>query len=212
MERKSTPRCCSLWAARRWRLVLSHKGQYELSLHDQCFNHHLSASSTQCLLPSTTEKATKLDPASCCSPVPALLSWRRAKSSSASTTKLWKVRGQQPHVCSLWTFIVLILLKHQLSYLCRYLRQLSQRRPVCSARAEWRQQTEGETLNWPHHMLCSCIKVCFDCVCLMFSSQGDVILQSDHVIETLTKVMICADKINSVNINQGRWETAVTLF
>lgn len=38
----------------------------------------------------------------------------------------------------------------------------------------------------------------------MFSSQGDVILQSDHVIETLTKVMICADKINSVNINQGR--------
>lgn len=40
--------------------------------------------------------------------------------------------------------------------------------------------------------------------CLMVSSQGDVILQSDHVIETLTKIGICADKINSININQGR--------
>lgn len=34
--------------------------------------------------------------------------------------------------------------------------------------------------------------------------QGDVVLQSDHVIETLTKIAICADKINSININQGR--------
>uniref|UniRef100_A0AAY4EPI8 Myosin Ic, paralog b n=1 Tax=Denticeps clupeoides TaxID=299321 RepID=A0AAY4EPI8_9TELE len=33
--------------------------------------------------------------------------------------------------------------------------------------------------------------------------KGDVVLQSDHVIETLTKVVICADKINSVNINPG---------
>uniref|UniRef100_A0A7N8X943 Myosin Ic, paralog b n=1 Tax=Mastacembelus armatus TaxID=205130 RepID=A0A7N8X943_9TELE len=33
--------------------------------------------------------------------------------------------------------------------------------------------------------------------------KGDVILQSDHVIETLTKIVICADKINSININQG---------
>uniref|UniRef100_A0A3B4BWF0 Unconventional myosin-Ic n=1 Tax=Pygocentrus nattereri TaxID=42514 RepID=A0A3B4BWF0_PYGNA len=33
--------------------------------------------------------------------------------------------------------------------------------------------------------------------------KGDVVLQSDHVIETLTKVAICADKINSININQG---------
>lgn len=40
---------------------------------------------------------------------------------------------------------------------------------------------------------------------MFVSSQGDVILQSDHVIETLTKIMICADKINSININQGRW-------
>lgn len=36
-------------------------------------------------------------------------------------------------------------------------------------------------------------------------SQGDVVLQNEHVIETLTKVAICADKINSININQGRW-------
>lgn len=41
-------------------------------------------------------------------------------------------------------------------------------------------------------------------VCLMISPQGDVVLQSDHVIETLTKIAICADKINSININQGR--------
>ncbi|MEQ2181227.1 hypothetical protein GOODEAATRI_009199 [Goodea atripinnis] len=34
--------------------------------------------------------------------------------------------------------------------------------------------------------------------------QGDVVLQCDHVIETLTKIAICADKINSININQGR--------
>lgn len=36
------------------------------------------------------------------------------------------------------------------------------------------------------------------------SSQGDVVLQSDHVIETLTKAAILANKINNVNINQGR--------
>lgn len=42
------------------------------------------------------------------------------------------------------------------------------------------------------------------CVCLLVSPQGDVVLQSDHVIETLTKIAICADKINSININQGR--------
>ncbi|MED6265824.1 Unconventional myosin-Ic [Characodon lateralis] len=33
--------------------------------------------------------------------------------------------------------------------------------------------------------------------------KGDVVLQCDHVIETLTKIAICADKINSININQG---------
>uniref|UniRef100_A0A3P8UYF8 Unconventional myosin-Ic n=1 Tax=Cynoglossus semilaevis TaxID=244447 RepID=A0A3P8UYF8_CYNSE len=33
--------------------------------------------------------------------------------------------------------------------------------------------------------------------------KGDVVLQSDYVIETLTKIAICADKINSININQG---------
>ncbi|CAG6007766.1 unnamed protein product [Menidia menidia] len=32
---------------------------------------------------------------------------------------------------------------------------------------------------------------------------GDVVLQSEHVIETLTKIAICSDKINSININQG---------
>uniref|UniRef100_A0AAQ5YZH6 Myosin motor domain-containing protein n=1 Tax=Amphiprion ocellaris TaxID=80972 RepID=A0AAQ5YZH6_AMPOC len=35
------------------------------------------------------------------------------------------------------------------------------------------------------------------------SFQGDVVLQSDHVIETLTKIAICAEKINNININQG---------
>ncbi|XP_060115033.1 unconventional myosin-Ic [Heteronotia binoei] len=33
--------------------------------------------------------------------------------------------------------------------------------------------------------------------------KGDVVLQSDFVIETLTKVAICANKVNNVNINQG---------
>uniref|UniRef100_A0A4W4F7F5 Myosin Ic, paralog b n=1 Tax=Electrophorus electricus TaxID=8005 RepID=A0A4W4F7F5_ELEEL len=33
--------------------------------------------------------------------------------------------------------------------------------------------------------------------------KGDAVLQSDHVIETLTKVAICADKINNININQS---------
>lgn len=36
------------------------------------------------------------------------------------------------------------------------------------------------------------------------SSQGDVVLQSDHVIETLTKTAMQAGKVNNVNINQGR--------
>lgn len=44
---------------------------------------------------------------------------------------------------------------------------------------------------------------------LLVYSQGDVILQSDHVIETLTKIAICADKINNININQGRWGAAL---
>uniref|UniRef100_A0A671NE51 Unconventional myosin-Ic-like n=1 Tax=Sinocyclocheilus anshuiensis TaxID=1608454 RepID=A0A671NE51_9TELE len=33
--------------------------------------------------------------------------------------------------------------------------------------------------------------------------KGDVVLQSEHVIEALTKVAICAEKMNSININQG---------
>jgi len=33
--------------------------------------------------------------------------------------------------------------------------------------------------------------------------KGDVVLQSDHVVETVTKVAICADKIHNININQG---------
>ncbi|XP_044286459.1 unconventional myosin-Ic [Varanus komodoensis] len=33
--------------------------------------------------------------------------------------------------------------------------------------------------------------------------KGDVVLQSDFVIETLTKIAISANKVNSVNINQG---------
>ncbi|XP_068126384.1 unconventional myosin-Ic isoform X3 [Hyperolius riggenbachi] len=33
--------------------------------------------------------------------------------------------------------------------------------------------------------------------------KGDVVLQSDHVIETLTKLAITAEKINNININQG---------
>lgn len=41
-------------------------------------------------------------------------------------------------------------------------------------------------------------------VCVPVYTQGDVVLQSDHVIETLTKIAICGDKINSININQGR--------
>ncbi|XP_047676444.1 myosin Ic, paralog b isoform X2 [Tachysurus fulvidraco] len=32
--------------------------------------------------------------------------------------------------------------------------------------------------------------------------KGDAVLQSDHVIETLTKVAICADKLNNINISQ----------
>lgn len=46
--------------------------------------------------------------------------------------------------------------------------------------------------------------LCVILIGLITVSQGDVVLQSDHVIETLTKVAICADKINSININQGR--------
>ncbi|ETE60452.1 Myosin-Ic, partial [Ophiophagus hannah] len=36
--------------------------------------------------------------------------------------------------------------------------------------------------------------------------KGDVVLQSDFVIETLTKIAVSANKVNSVNINQGREE------
>ncbi|XP_041097151.1 unconventional myosin-Ic isoform X2 [Polyodon spathula] len=33
--------------------------------------------------------------------------------------------------------------------------------------------------------------------------KGDVVLQSDHVIETLTKIAMSADKVNNLNITQG---------
>ncbi|XP_020780665.1 unconventional myosin-Ic isoform X1 [Boleophthalmus pectinirostris] len=33
--------------------------------------------------------------------------------------------------------------------------------------------------------------------------KGDVILQCEHVIETLTKLAICGEKVNNININQG---------
>ncbi|XP_036264522.1 unconventional myosin-Ic isoform X2 [Pipistrellus kuhlii] len=33
--------------------------------------------------------------------------------------------------------------------------------------------------------------------------KGDVVLQSDHVIETLTKMALSADRVNNININQG---------
>lgn len=39
---------------------------------------------------------------------------------------------------------------------------------------------------------------------LCLGPQGDVVLQSDHVIETLTKVALSADRVNNININQGR--------
>ncbi|KAI5099096.1 unconventional myosin-Ic [Silurus meridionalis] len=40
-------------------------------------------------------------------------------------------------------------------------------------------------------------------VCEDNKQKGDAVLQCDHVIETLTKVAICADKINNINISQG---------
>uniref|UniRef100_A0ABM5ENW1 Unconventional myosin-Ic isoform X2 n=2 Tax=Pogona vitticeps TaxID=103695 RepID=A0ABM5ENW1_9SAUR len=39
--------------------------------------------------------------------------------------------------------------------------------------------------------------------------KGDVVLQSDFVIETVTKVAIVADKVNSININQGSIKFAI---
>lgn len=39
---------------------------------------------------------------------------------------------------------------------------------------------------------------------LHLALQGDVVLQSDHVIETLTKTALSADRVNNININQGR--------
>lgn len=95
----------------------------------------------------------------------------------------------------------------------RHLSQLSQWWLVCSACAQWGQQTKGETKdesqklpeNVSHFI---CVKMLN--VCVPVYTQGDVVLQSDHVIETLTKIAICADKINSININQGRWESEQT--
>lgn len=85
---------------------------------------------------------------------------------------------------------------------CRCLGQLAQRRPVCPARARRRQQTEGE--NQPPCFRLNPSARSRGSDGPPVRSQGDVILQSDHVIETLTKIAICADKINSININQGR--------
>ncbi|TRY88037.1 hypothetical protein DNTS_000034 [Danionella cerebrum] len=43
----------------------------------------------------------------------------------------------------------------------------------------------------------------FHVACEDNKQKGDVVLQNEHVIETITKVAICADKINSINITQG---------
>lgn len=89
---------------------------------------------------------------------------------------------------------------------CRDLGQLAQRRPVRAARARWRQQTEGKKTT------CFCVNLWAwgaGSQGVPVSPQGDVILQSDHVIETLTKLAICADKIDNININQGRWAAAL---
>ncbi|XP_069082199.1 unconventional myosin-Ic isoform X1 [Pleurodeles waltl] len=39
--------------------------------------------------------------------------------------------------------------------------------------------------------------------------KGDVVLQSDHVIETLTKIAMSADKVDNINISQGSIKFAV---
>lgn len=39
--------------------------------------------------------------------------------------------------------------------------------------------------------------------------KGDAVLQSEHLIEALTKVAICGDKMNNININQGSIKFAV---
>lgn len=168
---------------------------------------HCSIASTLCRSLNTTGKATKLGPASCCSPLTARLSQRRPKSSSALTTQLWKVGVPRPlsSVSARFVQQPRIFYSLSVSIFCRYLGQLTQRRRVCYARAQWRQQTEGERKKTLKKTLRNEPDLRCKKPVSLFSSQGDVILQSEHVIETLTKIAICADKINSININQGRW-------
>ena len=56
-----------------------------------------------------------------------------------------------------------------------------------------RQGGHGSSKRWAGPDPCPCV-----------GPQGDVVLQSDHVIETLTKTALSADRVNNININQGR--------
>lgn len=68
MGRTLTPKCCRPWAVRRWRLVeQSHRTKGIVNALHKCFDRRISVPSMQCQSPSTTGKATRLGPASCCS-------------------------------------------------------------------------------------------------------------------------------------------------
>jgi len=58
-------------------------------------------------------------------------------------------------------------------------------------------------------MLCDCLGCAVGALLCHFDFwpsvlQGDLVLQCDHVIETVTKLAIMADKIHNVNISQDR--------
>lgn len=216
MGRTLTPRCCRLWATRRWRFVekcVTKQSVNSVNVFISCF---MSSFCSQYAVPVTKydRKGYKARPRQLLLTSNSAVIVEEAKLKQRIDYGALKgQRSTATFFCFYWMRAALFT-HETLSFSCRCLSQLTERRLVCSARAQWRQQTEGETKDLSQSS-CSFVRVLIKfslCVCLMVNSQGDVVLQSDHVIETLTKIAICADKMNNININQGRWgaETALS--
>lgn len=142
METTLIPRCCRLWAVRRWRYVKSQCNR-QIKIEE--------VSSSSLLIPVCSASHQVRQEGLQGSAAPAASDCQQCHYCRGGQTqaahRVWssersEVNRWMNHLLNEyhWTPDPI-----KLSVLCRYLSQLPQWRPVCSARAQWRQQTEGWT-------------------------------------------------------------------
>lgn len=140
MGRTSTRRWSRLWAARRWRLVEQQLSDLSMEpgrlsklpvafpLPVCCARNQVRQERLQGSIPPAAAHLQQ------CHDL-------RGRQSQAAHRLCSSERSALTFFAKVWR--VFFCLSNTLS--CRDLSQLAQRRPVCPARAQWRQQTEGET-------------------------------------------------------------------